>query len=141
MMPLDGANVYATRTDIAALLTAKICTSAMYNLVEIKRNRMSCIIRYSKTTGIAAFSKNKGQSTAIQHDDPSMAPLQEHFHELKGLGEVRVTCFVHALVAGWMEQVTRDVDNGKVYLPATHGCRPMYYRYICVALDGLYSLM
>ena len=130
MMPLDGTNAYATGTDIAALLTAKICTSAMYNLMEIKRNRMSSISRYSKTTGIAAFSKNKGQSTVIQHDDPHMAPLQEHFHELKGLGEVRATRFVHALVAGRMEQITRDVDNGEVYLSVTHRYRPMYYRYM-----------
>ena len=59
MMPLDGTNVYITETVIAALLTAKICTSAMYNLMEIKRNRMSSIIRYSTTT-VSSFQQEQG---------------------------------------------------------------------------------
>ena len=37
---------------------------------------------------------------------------------------------MHALVAGRMEQITRDVNNGEVYLTVTHGYRPMYYQYM-----------
>ena len=99
--------------------------------MEMTEGRMRAIRRATQTTGTVRAHGLKGRATrAMQPTDPRWAPLREHFNELLGLGEVRATKFIKKIVDGMQNTTTKDDDDGSVFLPATNGIRPMYYRYM-----------
>jgi hypothetical protein len=131
-MPYDASDVISEAgADLRPLKNARMCTQSMYAVMQILRGRMKPIIKAYNTTGVVKKHGNKGNTNAmIKEDDPMMPPLRDHFEELSNLGEVRTTRLVATEVDdGTLATATRD-DADVIYLPASDGYRPCYYRYM-----------
>jgi len=130
-LPVDGSRAQEEGRSIKNLLQARICTNSMCNLFEIRKERYTSIRKAAVSTGVVKAHGNKGRQTRVQEHDPRMPPIRKHFEELLKLGEVSNTKFVRKTTNESVTSRPRDdPDDRIIYLPAAHGIRPMYYRYM-----------
>ena len=131
-VPFGRSDVIAEGVDIVPLGRAKMCTKAMYSVMNIMMGRMRPIIAtYNSTVIVQAHGNTVNVNATIKEKYHRMAPLRDHFEELSNLGEVRSTQFVAMEVKddGTLGTATWD-DVNYIYLPSTDGYRPCYYHYM-----------
>ena len=135
-LPFDNNDRSGDALDInkySSLVESTICTSAMMDLIQVKKGYMESIRASLRKIGVAKKNGNTGKRKGFKETDEVLIHLRLYFEELSKLGETRATRTVEDIVDGEVVVGNRANDDDDIYLPMSMGYRPCYSRY----MDGL----
>ena len=107
--------------DMKPLLSRRVCTSAIMEIVEKKKKAWPKLVKAATTTMIVQPHGNIGKKRKREDED-----LVTHFTKLEGYGEVEATRFMRT-ITGQLE--TRDNDDKDLRLPTHMSKRNCYREY------------